>query len=360
MKKNLYLFSDSVIRRKDKTILVERICRDESDYDDIERDKREYLEEYLLGRDILLPSGDKKYIPVESIDSVFSFGAVYFNSRFMYFLSQHQIPMHIFTYQGSYTGSYLPAGNGSSGATLIQQLHHYRSAPKRLALAKQFVAGAISNALANLKYYHSRGSHIHDQIEQIEDILSYVQDAVTIEELMGLEGAAKKVYYSTWRHIFVYPVDFFRRVKNPPDNLINSLISYGNMIVYSICLNEIYHSRLYPEIGYLHQPGENRNSLSFDIAEIFKPLITDRVIFTVINKHSITDSDAILKNRKCMIKKGAKQAFVGALEDKLMSKIRIDGKDIRYTYRRLIREECHKLLKHLHDDEKYAPYISKW
>ncbi len=360
MKKNLYIFSDSSIRRKDKTLLIERICKEESEIDEFEREEKEFLEEYLLGKDILLPSGDKKYIPVESIDSIFSIGAVYFNSRFMYFLSQHQIPMHVFNYLGGYAGSFIPASDINSGTILIQQVKHHKHPVKRLEIAKQFVFGALSNAIANLKYYNNRGSHVDDHIEQIEDIREYIESATSVEELMGLEGAAKKVYYSAWRYIFVYPVDFTRRVKNPPDNLINALISYGNMIVYSVCLNEIYHSRLYPEIGFLHQPGENRHSLAFDVAEIFKPIITDRVIFKMINKHIITESDAIQKNRKCFLKKKAKQEFVAALEDKLMTKIQVDGRDARSSYRRLIREECFKIVEHLRENEKYTPYITKW
>lgn len=361
MKQSIYLFSDSLIRRKDSTVLVERICRDETAVEEADDELETRLqEELLLGEEILLPAGDKKYIPVENIESVFTFGSVHFNSRFLYFLSQSQIPMHIFNYNGEYAGSFYPAESNLSGPILINQVSFFKHELKRLDLAKQFVYGAISNGLANLKYHLNRGSHLSDYIEQMTEIRSYLQDARSIEELMGLEGTAKKVYYSAWRYIFSYPVDFTQRVKNPPNNLINALISYGNMIVYSVCENEIYHTRLYPEIGFLHQPGEGKTSLSFDIAEIFKPLITDRAIFKLINKNVISEKDAITKNGKCFLKKKAKQEFAAEIQSKLITKIQLDGKEVRYTYRRIIREECYKLIKHLNGEESYKPYISKW
>lgn len=360
MKKNLYLFSDSLIKRKDSTISVERICREESEENNFDSEDKMIQEEYLLGEDILLPAGDKKYIPVESIESIFGFGTLCFNSRLLYFLSLNQIPMHIFNFNGSYAGSFIPDTESTSGTTMIKQVTFFKHPVKRMEIAKEFVNGAISNALVNLRYYCNRGAHVKDHIEQLEEINDYVSGSESVDELMGFEGTAKKVYYSAWRHIFSYPVDFTKRVKNPPDNLINSLISYGNMVVYSICLNEIYHTRLYPEISYLHQPGENRKSLAFDIAEIFKPLITDRVIFKVINKNIISEKDAVQKNRRCYLKKKAKQEFVTHLEEKLMSKIQVDGKEARYSYRRLIREECYKLLKHINEEEKFKPYISRW
>jgi CRISPR-associated protein Cas1 len=363
MKQNIYLFSDSLIKRKDNTVLVERICTDDESLNDpyVPSDFNPILrEELLLGDEVTLPAGDKKYIPVENIESVFTFGSVHFNTRFLYFLSQSQIPMHIFSYNGNYSGSFFPAETNLSGNTLVKQVSFYKDEIKRLEIAQQFVYGAISNGLANLKYHFNRGKLLNDFIEQMLEIRSYVTDSQSIEELMGLEGTAKKVYYAAWRHIFAYPIDFTQRVKNPPNNLVNALISYGNMIVYSVCVNEIYHTRLYPEVGFLHQPGEGKTSLSFDIAEIFKPLITDRAIFKLINKNVISEKDAIVKNGKCYLNKKARQEFVAEIQNKLTTKIQLDGKEVRFTYRRIIREECYKLLKHINEEEIYKPFISKW
>jgi CRISPR-associated protein Cas1 len=369
MKQNIYLFSDTLIKRKDHTIVCEKVCKDENTTEEDVWDEYE-KEEYVIGEDIKMPAGDNlpphsyssagKYIPIESIESILAFGSVRFNSRFLYFLSQNQIPLHVFSFKGNYAGSFLPSERQNSGSILIAQVLIFRNQLKRLEVAKQFILSAISNAAVNLKYYLNRGAVLSDEIQQLQEIKEYVYRADSIEELMGLEGTAKKCYYSSWKRIFNYPVDFSTRVKNPPNNLVNALISYGNMIVYSTCLNEIYHTRLYPEIGFLHEPGEAKLSLSYDISEIFKPLITDRAIFKVINKNIISESDAFVKNGRCILKKTARVTFAQEIENKLLTKIQVEGKEKRMSYRRLVREECYKLLNYITNQEKYEAYISKW
>lgn len=65
-----------------------------------------------------------------------------------------------------------------------------------------------------------------------------------VQELMGIEGNIRKVYYSSWNDIINQDIKFERRVKNPPDNAINSLISYVNTFIYTRVLSEIYKTQL--------------------------------------------------------------------------------------------------------------------
>jgi len=358
MKQNIYIFSDTIIRRKENTLWIEKVLKESDDEDYSEEVK--VKQEYLLGEDILLPAGEKKCIPVESIDSIISFGTVNFNSRLVHFLSHNQIPLHLFSFNGNYGGTFIPAERSCSGNLLIKQVNFHTNKLKRLEIAKQITGASIDNSIANLKYHLNRGAYVKEKIEEMNEIRHYTGTAIDTDELMGYEGAAKRIYYSSWHNIFKQPVEFNSRVKNPPNNLINALISYGNMVVYSVCLNEIYHTRLYPEIGFIHKPGENKMSLSYDIADIFKPLITDRVIFKVINKNIISEKDCLIKNNRCYLKKTAKQKFVQELDDKLMTKIQLDNKTVKYSYRRIIREECYKLIKQFNGEEFYTAYITKW
>ena len=71
--------------------------------------------------------------------------------------------------------------------------------------------------------------------------------------------------------------------------MINSLISFVNSLIYSKTLSEIYHTQLNATIRYLHEPGFRRYSLCLDLAEVFKPLIGDRLIFSLLNRRQITE-----------------------------------------------------------------------
>ena len=106
---------------------------------------------------------------------------------------------------------------------------------------------------------------------------------------MGVEGNIRRRYYAAWNVIVNQEIKFEKRVMHPPDNMINSLISFVNTLIYTKVLSEIYHTQLNPTISYLHEPGVRRFSLSLDIAEVFKPLIGDRLIFSLLNRKQITE-----------------------------------------------------------------------
>jgi len=356
MKQRLYIFNNTILKRKNNTLFFEQIIKEEDDFESI----NEIHDEYLIENTVLPETKCGKYLPVENIESIFSIGTIHFHSQFLYFLNKNQIPLHIFSYSGNYSGSFIPAERKLSGATLVQQTMHYIDFNKRLYIAKQFVDAAAHNTLCNLKYHNNRNANICDYIEYIEEVRKEIEETENIDELMGIEGMIKRAYYEAWNEIFIYPIEFYKRIKNPPNNLINSLISYGNMIVYGVCINEIYQTRLYPEISYLHEPSEARLSLSFDIAEMFKPLLTDRIIFKVINKNMISENDAFTKNGFCRLSKNALQIYTQEFENKLNTKIKIAGIEKRVSYRRIIREECYKLLKHVKNEEIYKAYKSKW
>ncbi len=357
MKQRLYIFSDTILQRKLNTLYFQTVIRDEEDefYDEYENEN-----EYFLAKEINIPSGDKKYIPVENVESIFAIGSVSFNSRFLYFLSQNQIPLHLINYRGNYAGSFVSAKRPYSGSILIKQVEHFNDSKKRLYIAQEFVDAAAHNTLANLKYHFNRGAAVVDYMEYIEELKKEIPNTQNINELMGIEGSIKKAYYDSWKEIFHYPVEFTKRIKNPPPDMINSLISYGNAIVYSICINEIFHTRLNAEIGFLHQPADAKLSLAFDIADIFKPIFTDRAIFKVINKNILSEKDFTVRNGFCRIKKDAKKKFSYEFEKRLIAKFsnRENGK--RYSYKSLVRKECFNLINHINDEKIYKAYRSKW
>lgn len=359
MKKNLYIFSNTILKRKDSSLLFETIKN--VPYEDLEDDElAKYREEFFLGQDIELPSGEKKFIPVESVNAIFGFGTIRLNSRFLYFLTQRNIPLYIFNYSSHFIGAYLPKRENPAGSLLVLQVKQYDNPQKRLFIAQQFIKAAAHNTLANLKYYYNRSTYLDEEIEYIEGLEKKIDDTKSINELMGIEGNIKKTYYSCWNKIIIPPVEFYRRIKNPPPDMINSLISYGNTILYSICLDEIFRTKLYPEISFLHEPGDNRFALSFDIAEIFKPIITDRLIFKLINRNILTYKDFFTKNNFCRIKKEARKIYIEAFDLKLNTVIKERDSERDMSYRRLIREECYKLIKHIEGGEEYKPLRMRW
>ena len=130
-----------------------------------------------------------------------------------------------------------------------------------------------------------------------------------VNSLRGIEGEMRERYYAAWPLILSGEWDFTRRVRRPPDNEINALISFGNSFLYTICLSEIYRTQLTPTISYLHKPGARRFPLSLDLSEIFKPILVDRLIFTLLNRGPLKPSHFTTTSGVCHVNDAGKSCF---------------------------------------------------
>lgn len=304
--------------------------------------------------------GRFKDIKIEMTRDIYLFGEVNMNTKCLNYLSEMKIPVHMFNYYGFYTGSFYPREANVSGNLLFKQVEFYADMEKRTKIAQAFIEGASFNMLRNLRYYQQRGKDLENQIEKIKALRKSISLTNNIQDLLGIEGNIRKVYYSGFNVIVNQEIDFQKRVKRPPDNMINTLISYTNSLVYSTCLSEIYVTQLNPTISYLHSAGDRRFSLCLDIAEIFKPLLADRIIFALLNKNMISEKDFESESNYYYMKKTAQQKVLAMYNEKLDETIKHRDLDRNVSYRRLIRLEGYKLIKHLIGDKNYEGFKIWW
>jgi CRISPR-associated protein Cas1 len=291
------------------------------------------------------------------------------NTRLLNFLSQKHVPIHLFNYYGYYSGSYYPREYLNSGFLLVKQVEHYQNNNKRMAIAREFVKAAAHNILRNLTYYENRkendGSALQTSISNIQQEMTLIDESKTTNELMGIEGRIRQQYYQNFNDILNTDMAFEKRVRRPPDNPINALISFGNSLMYSAALTEIYRTQLNPTISFLHEPGERRFSLSLDLAEIFKPIIVDRAIFKLINKQMLgpelaKDHDFEQQLDACYLTDNGRKIFLAEFDERLNTTIQHRRLKRNVSYQRLVRLECYKLQKHLLDMEPYEAFRCWW
>lgn len=330
MKKSLYIFSEGRLARKDNTLCFET---------------RE----------------GKKHLPVEDTSDILIFGEVDINKRLLEFLTQKEITMHYFNYYGYYMGTFYPREHLNSGHVLLSQAKYYLGHNKRIVLARKFVQGALQNILQVLNYYGNRGKKVRERQEIIKKLLDNTDNYQKVSQLMALEGNAREQYYRCFDSIIEDShFTFGSRTKRPPRNELNSLISFGNSMFYTVVLSEIYKTHLDPRIGFLHATNFRRFSLNLDIAEIFKPIIIDRIIFKILAKRMITKKDFDKKLEAIVIKDRGKKTFVEEFDKRLETTIKVRELNKKVSYRYLIRLELYKLEKHLLGEKEYHPYVSRW
>lgn len=329
MRTNYYITQDGILKRKENTI-------------------------YFINKD------ERRALPINKIYAIYSYGNLSFTSSVVSYLSKEGIPIHFFNSYGFYEGSLYPRETLISGDVTIHQSEHYIMFDKRIYLAKKFAEGAGKNIIKNLKYYLNSNPILDRYINMIDSELINIDKCRTIEEVMGCEGHIRHTYYRSMDMILPEEFKMNGRVKRPPNNKMNSLVSFGNSLMYSTVLTEIYNTQLNPTVSFLHEPFERRFSLSLDVAEIFKPIIVDRVIFKLVNKNMLNDSHFVGDLGNVLLSDSGKKIFLKHYHEKLSTTIKHKKLGRQVSYQRFIRLELYKLIKHVIGAEEYKPFVAWW
>ena len=240
--------------------------------------------------------GKNNYLPVEGIKEIFIMNEVNINTKLLNFLSSNGIIVHFFSFYGTYVGTFYPREKYLSGRLKVKQV--MANVERREEIAKSFVHGIRINSIEFLKTRKKGDTKIlndalFDLKYQVPKLLS---EYTSINQILAIEG-------QIWNHIYKNLNDFIdpnfisnKRVKRPPDNPLNAMISYGNSLIYAKTITQIYHTHLDQSISFLHEPSEGRFSLSFDLSEVFKLNVVLPVIINMINKKMIKIEEHFEKN----------------------------------------------------------------
>ncbi len=324
--KTIYVFSGCTMKRKDNTIAYK--------------------------------TGDTtKYLPVTQIRDIKVFGNVTLNNRFLNFLSDNEIPVHFYNYYGYYTGTFYPREHLNSGYLILKQATYYNDEKKRMEIAKYFIYGAANNMIGVLNYYKSRKKPVGGVINKIVELEREIKNMENINTLLGIEGNIRQKYYEAFDKITENAeFEFNSRSKKPPKNKMNTLISFGNSLMYTTVLTELYKTHLDARIGYLHETNFRRFSLNLDIAEIFKPVIVDRTIFNLVNTRKISPKHFTEKLGGVFLNENGAKIFLEEYEKHLETTVKVESIKRNASYKGIIRMEAYKIERHLIDGESLKAY----
>ena len=300
------------------------------------------------------------YIPVENTKEIFCLSEVSINSKLLDFLSNNNIVLHFFNYYGGYSGSFYPRNHYNSGKLLLKQVEAYNT--KRMVIAKAFVEGIGRNIDETLYHYYKHNKkEVKGTIDWIrDDMVKNIGQADNIKQLLQIEGEIWQRFYGDFKYIL--PEDFImnRRMKRPPDNPINALISFGNSLLYAKTITAIYNTHLDQRISFLHELAERRFSLSLDISEAFKPIIVFKTIFDLVNNRRLqVEKHFDKKFNYCLLNEEGRKIFITAFEERLETIFLHKKLKRKMTYRTAIKLDCYKLIKFILEDKEFVPFNLK-
>lgn len=310
---------------------------------------------------ILFQNDEKKaYIPVETTDSINIYSNIELNSDFLQLLNQRNLNLNIYDRYGVYIGSFYSNNQKNRMKCLIKQVEIYKEDKLRFEYAKKIEIASVYNLRCNLKYYNKQRPTeiLKENIDKLTEGIRQMNEAKNVDDLLIIEARCRQNYYLCFNEM-IQDEDFIfvRRSKRPPKDAINAMISFGNVFMYQKIAQMIYKSNIDIRISFVHSALKRYENLNLDLADIFKPVIVDRVICTLINKKMISGKRHFQKEEDIegtFLNKEGKNIFIREMEWKLKQVLTVNGQ--QYTYERLINREVRNLERNLLNGEKYVPF----
>lgn len=300
------------------------------------------------------------HIPINGLKELYLLNEISLNSKLFTFLSMANITVHFFDYYGQFRGTFYPKEARVSGKVTLLQAK--ACLENRVPIAISFVAAIAANIHEVLYHYFKHGNkEVKPYLDWLKkDVPVLLLKMESVPRLLSVEGEIWRRFYETFKSIL--PEDFAmnRRVKRPPDNPLNALISFGNTILYTKTVSQIYQTHLDQTISFLHEPSDRRFSLSLDLSEPFKPLIVFRTIFEVVNNRRIqVNKHFDKKYNYCLLNELGRDVFITAIEERLQQVFAHGKMNRKLSYLTAIKYDAYKLKKHIVEGTAFMPFLEK-
>lgn len=300
------------------------------------------------------------YIPIQDTRELYCMNEVSFNTKFLDFIAKAGITLHLFNYHGNYSGTFYPKEQLVSGDLSIKQSLAYID--RRIEIAKAIVQEIALNIYEVLYHYYRHGKkEIKDTLDFLKkDVEKFLSKNIDIKQILFIEGQIWAKFYDSFKYFLAEDFIMNKRVKRPPNNPINALISFGNTLLYTKTISALYETHLNQTISFLHSPREGRFSLSLDISEVFKPVIVFKTIFDLVGKKRLQVTKHFDKSLNyALLNEEGKKIFIDAFETRINETFMHKKLKRKTSYKNCIKLDGYKLIKFIVENKEFKPFNIK-
>ncbi|MCS6775413.1 MAG: CRISPR-associated endonuclease Cas1 [Chloroherpetonaceae bacterium] len=304
-------------------------------------------------------------IPLIQLEQIVCLGNVQVSSQTLALLLEQGVDLCFLTQHGRFRGRVV--GEFSRNARIRQAQWEVAQDPEReLGLAARFVVGKLRNQRAVLqRHLRQYGSEDHPGLAAAVDLLAdgirAVPGARTLDALRGIEGEAASVYFGVFGSLIRQPgFAFTQRLKHPPRDAVNALLSFTYTLLMNEVLAAIHVVGLDPYVGFLHAERHGKASLAFDLMEEFRPCFADTLVLSLINNRVVSPEDFEQTLDACLLREGARRRFFEQYERKKNDEVRHPVFKYRASYRRCFELQVRLLAKVLTGEvPAYLPFMPR-
>ena len=289
-------------------------------------------------------------VPMHAIRQVVVMGNVQVSTQALETMAANDIPVAYLTGHGRFLGAFVPALPKNVGLREAQ-FRRFADAAECLSLSKAVVCAKLTNQrtllMRSLRGEGDRGS---DELAArgLADLLRKLDDAGSIETVLGLEGQGAALYFGEFgRFLCVQPpgrsFDFTTRNRRPPRDPVNALLSFAYALLTKDCFSAVCTVGFDPYKGFFHSNRHGKPSLALDLLEEFRPVIADSVVLTLINNEMLTLDDFLTWREACQLTDAGRKTFFQAYEQRKATVVTHPVYGYRMSYSRMLEVQARML-----------------
>lgn len=300
--------------------------------------------------------------PALTIGNIFCFGQISVSPFLMGYCSDRGIGISFCTEYGKF----LARVQGRQTGNVLLRRTQFRWADddtQSLLVARLMVAAKIANCRSVLmRELRNYGDNLtlKNAIIKLALSLRNVKTAKTTEEARGIEGDAARCYFGVFNELIrVSPFQFEKRVRRPPTDPVNALLSFMYSILTQECSSALQCVGLDPYVGFLHKDRPGRASLALDLVEEFRCYLVDRFILTLINRRQIQLTDFVQEGSgACRMTDTARKSVLAAWQRRKQTEINHPYLNESLPLGLLPHSQAILLARHIRGDTKfYTPFL---
>lgn len=296
------------------------------------------------GRVVVESAADTELLSVPSglVERLVCFGAVGVSAGLRSWALASDVDLVFLSRRGTYLGHALPAVGERRISRLRAQLAAADDGDRTLRFARAVVNAKAGKQKILLQRLARRDNHefVAESVRHIDHLLTMLPDCATRDEVMGIEGAAAREYFTALGQVVPDDMRFSGRSRQPPENLVNSALSYGYAIILAEAVSALCAAGLDPAIGMFHAEQDRRPSLALDLMEEFRPLVIDQVVISAARRAELRLEHGHREEggRGVLLTKAGREVLVSGYERRMLQQTKgalpgMSGSLRRHLYR---------------------------
>ena len=305
---------------------------------------------------------NERIIPTDKLERIVVFGDIKITTICIQELLKMGIPITFLSKKGEYFGS-LEATNHVD--IKKQRLQFQKSADKDfcLELSKILIRGKINNQRAFLFKENKIAKEplVAISAVRIKGFVKKVNIAKNIDELNEIIKEMDKLYFTGLSSFLGKEYNFTERVKMPPKDPFNSILSFGYTLLLYEIQNLLNSKGLNAYAGFFTSDKLNMPALCADLMEEWRSILVDSLAFKLLytKKLTLKDFETNGETGAVLLKKEASFAFIEEFEKLLRMEVgKIIAGSSKLSYRQAIEYQIVLLLKAMENNspKDYIPF----